>query len=121
MVTAPVLQDHLVNDLPTEDAFPPEKMFAITIKLFIDHHSTTAITPHIDLLHLEKQLVSEILPSAKPWGGVLSGKDICLGYHYYLWGAGNRTGGGLPTWLSTPAIVEMGNRDCQRHKNCPKK
>jgi hypothetical protein len=67
MVRALVLQDHLVNDLSTEDAFPTEEKFAITIKLFIDHHSTATTTPHIDLLHLERQMVFKILPSANPW------------------------------------------------------
>jgi len=51
MMKTSVMQDHLVNDLPTGDAFPPEKIFAITIKFFIDHHSTTSITvSHVDLL-----------------------------------------------------------------------
>ena len=51
---SPVLQDHPVNDLPAGDASPPEKMFTITIEFFIDHHSTTTITPHIDLLEFRK-------------------------------------------------------------------
>ncbi len=51
MVRAPILHDHLVNNLPTGDAFPPEKKFAIAIKFFIDHHSTTTITPHMGLLY----------------------------------------------------------------------
>jgi hypothetical protein len=37
MWRAPVLQDHLVNNLPAGDAFPPEKMLTITIKFFKDH------------------------------------------------------------------------------------
>jgi hypothetical protein len=70
MVRALVLQDHLVNDLPTEDAFPTEEKFAITIKLFIDHHSATTITPHVDLPHLEKQMVSEIHTHGS-WGALI--------------------------------------------------
>jgi hypothetical protein len=41
-----VLHDHSVNYLPTEDTFPPEEIFAMTVKFLIDHHSATAITPH---------------------------------------------------------------------------
>ncbi len=37
------------QSLSTGDALPPGKMLAITIKFLIDHHSTTSITPHIDL------------------------------------------------------------------------
>jgi hypothetical protein len=45
-----VLQDHRVNNLPTGDALPTKKVFAITIKFFIDHYSITSITPHMGLL-----------------------------------------------------------------------
>jgi hypothetical protein len=47
---APVLQDYRVNNLPTIDAPPGKKVFAITVKFFIDHYSITSITPHVDLL-----------------------------------------------------------------------
>jgi hypothetical protein len=46
----PVLQDYRVNNLPAEDALPTKKMFTISIKFFIDHHSATSITPHMGLL-----------------------------------------------------------------------
>ncbi len=47
-----ILQDHLVNDFPTGDAFPPEKVFTNSIKFFIVHHSTTSMTLHLYLLVL---------------------------------------------------------------------
>jgi hypothetical protein len=47
---APVLQNYRVNNLPTIDAPPSKKVFAITIKFFIDHYCITSITPHVDLL-----------------------------------------------------------------------
>jgi hypothetical protein len=47
---APVLQDYRVNNLPTIDAPPSKKVFAITIKFFIDHYSIAPITSHVDLL-----------------------------------------------------------------------
>ncbi len=54
MVRAPVLQDHSVNDLPTENAFPTEKMSPITIKFFINHYSSASMAPHMDPLGFRK-------------------------------------------------------------------
>jgi hypothetical protein len=44
-----VLQDYWVNNLPARDALPTPKMFAITIKFFINHYSITWIGPPIRL------------------------------------------------------------------------
>jgi hypothetical protein len=41
-----ILQDHLVNDLSTEDASPSEKLFTNTIEFFEDHGSPTTMTFH---------------------------------------------------------------------------
>ncbi len=46
----PVFQDQSVNNIPTGEALPAEKMFAISIKFSIDHHSAASITLHIDPL-----------------------------------------------------------------------
>ena len=39
----PVLNNHIVNNLSTEDTSPSPKMFLTTIELFVSHGSTTAI------------------------------------------------------------------------------
>ncbi len=45
-----ILQNHLINDLPTRDASPSQKVLVGTVKSLIDHHTTTAMTPHTKLL-----------------------------------------------------------------------
>ena len=47
-----ILKDHRINNLPTEDAPPPGKLFAHTVKLFKDHDPTTSMTLHVDCLLL---------------------------------------------------------------------
>jgi hypothetical protein len=42
-----VLYNHIVNNLPAEDASPAPKMFSATDELFVSHGSTTAITLHV--------------------------------------------------------------------------
>ena len=41
-----VLQNDLVDDLTADDASPPKKVFAIPIKLFINHYPIAPIAPH---------------------------------------------------------------------------
>ena len=41
-----ILHDHLINNLATENASPPEKFFAYTVKFFEDHYSATTMTLH---------------------------------------------------------------------------
>ena len=42
----PILKDDLVHDLSANNASPSEKILAISIELFIDHHPTAAMAPH---------------------------------------------------------------------------
>jgi hypothetical protein len=58
----PVLQDHVVNDLPTENTSPPKKTFLLAEELFISHGSATAIAVHIGnpTMKFEKSLSREI-------------------------------------------------------------
>lgn len=42
----PILKDDLVDDLSTDNASPSEKILAISIEFFIDHHPTAAMAPH---------------------------------------------------------------------------
>ncbi len=46
----PILQDHLVNNLSTEHAPPPQKFFTDTIEFFEDHNAATSMTFHNNLL-----------------------------------------------------------------------
>ncbi len=58
MGMAPVLQDYRVNNLPARDTFPLEKIVAIIIKFFVDHHSSTSIAPHAVLRIYPARLLS---------------------------------------------------------------
>ncbi len=58
----PILENHLVDDLSTDNASPSIKEFAISIKLLVDHHPFTAMAPH-----------GTSLP-----GGVISRMDLLL-------------------------------------------
>jgi hypothetical protein len=56
----PILKDDLVNDLSANNASPSEKILAISIKLFIDHHPIAAMAPHdtslLDRIHPQTSL-----------------------------------------------------------------
>lgn len=45
-----VFQDDLVNDLPTNDASPPEEMLAVSIELFKNHDPFASMASHDTLL-----------------------------------------------------------------------
>ena len=85
----PVLQDQPVNNIPTGDALPPEKMFAITIKFLIDHHSTTSITPHIDPLGFipsasSPDRLARLFPLGSD-GGMIMAITSYLSLSLFLW------------------------------------
>ncbi len=42
----PIFKDDLVDDLAAYDAPPSKKMFAISIKFFVNHDSSAPIAPH---------------------------------------------------------------------------
>jgi hypothetical protein len=41
-----IFKDHLVNDLSTKDASPPEKFLTDTVEFFEDHDSTATMALH---------------------------------------------------------------------------
>jgi hypothetical protein len=46
----PILQDHLVNDVSTNNASPPEKFSIFTIEFFINHGTIASVAFHNTLL-----------------------------------------------------------------------
>jgi hypothetical protein len=52
-----VLQNHLINNLSTQNASPSQKMLIGTIESFIDHYTTTTMTLHTTLLKLDYLLL----------------------------------------------------------------
>jgi hypothetical protein len=42
----PVFHDHRVDDLPTNDTTPAEKLFTVAIEFFVCHHSATPLACH---------------------------------------------------------------------------
>jgi hypothetical protein len=50
LLIKPILQNHLVNNLSTEDAPPSKKFIAVAIEFFEDHDAAASMTFHINLL-----------------------------------------------------------------------
>jgi hypothetical protein len=50
LLIKPIVQNHLVNNLSTEDAPPSKKFIAVAIEFFEDHDSAASMTFHINLL-----------------------------------------------------------------------
>jgi hypothetical protein len=50
LLTHPVLKDHRIDNLSAEDASPPGKLLAVTIKLLKDHHAAASMTLHLSSL-----------------------------------------------------------------------
>jgi hypothetical protein len=48
-----ILQNHLINNLSTQNASPSQEMLIGTIESFIDHHTTTTMTFHTTLLKFD--------------------------------------------------------------------
>jgi len=53
-----VLQDDFVNDLPTDNASPPEIIFGLAIELFIRHQTATTVANHKDSTSFQKGIYS---------------------------------------------------------------